>query len=181
MLVIHPKDQSTDFLKILYEGREDVRLIDGYTSSKEIRHLLNHVHPGETVLLLGHGCPDGLFALEENCYRLINMHGFSYYLRKHFVVGVFCFVNQFAEKECLFGLFTGMVISEKTEAETINVNMTQEELDRENVKFAARLRKLLDENCPANEIPKRIKAMGEAKTEHIRYNYDSVYTVGYNG
>ena len=177
MLVIHPKDPSTDFLKVLYEGLKDVRLIDEYTTTKEMRHALNHVRPGETVMLFGHGCTEGLFAQEKNGYKLINMHSFSFYLRRHFVVGVFCYANKFAEKERLRGLFTGMIISEQSEADAFGIKTSQEELDRENVKFAKRLRQLFDERCPVYDIPRRIGAMDDAHTELTNYNYSSVYSL----
>lgn len=38
MFVIHPSDRSTDFLRALYEGREDVRLLTGKESRKEHLH-----------------------------------------------------------------------------------------------------------------------------------------------
>ena len=38
MLVIHPYDNTTDFLRPLYEGREDVRLLTGKESRKEHLH-----------------------------------------------------------------------------------------------------------------------------------------------
>jgi len=180
MLVIHPKDPSTDFLKVLYESRTDVRLIDDIGSVKELRHALNHVALGETVMLLGHGCPNGLYALDGNGYKLINLHGLSFYLRKHFVVGVFCYANQFAEKERLTGLFTGMIVSELFEAEDLNIKTSQKELDGENPKFARNFRKLLDEQCPISEFPSRMKALDSKHSSLTDYNYGSIYTVGYN-
>ena len=55
MLVIHPSDRTTDFLRTLYEGREDVRLLTGKESRKELGSILFHLRPGERVMLLGHG------------------------------------------------------------------------------------------------------------------------------
>ena len=71
MLVIHPSDQTTEFLRPLYEGREDVRLLSGKESRKELGSILFHLRPGERVMLLGHGIDAGLFRLEEGGeYRL---------------------------------------------------------------------------------------------------------------
>lgn len=55
MLVIHPSDRTTDFLRTLYEGREDVRLLTGKESRKELGSILFHLRPGERAMLLGHG------------------------------------------------------------------------------------------------------------------------------
>jgi len=180
MLVIHPKDPSTDFLKILYEGRANVRLIDDIGSVKELRHALNHVAPGETVMLLGHGCPNGLYALDGEGYKMINLHGLSFYLRKHFIVGVFCYANLLAEKEHLTGLFTGMIVSELSEADDLNINTSRMELNEENQKFARNFRKLLDEQCPISEFPSRMKALDSTHSPLTDYNYGSIYAVGYN-
>lgn len=49
MLVIHPSDRTTDFLRTLYEGREDVRLLTGKESRKELGSILFHLSPGEDV------------------------------------------------------------------------------------------------------------------------------------
>ena len=49
MLVIHPSDRTTDFLRTLYEGREDVRLLTGKESRKELGSILFHLRPGEDV------------------------------------------------------------------------------------------------------------------------------------
>ena len=61
MLVIHPYDKTTDFLRTLYKGREDVRLLSGKESRKELGSILFHLRPGEPVMLLGHGSDAGLF------------------------------------------------------------------------------------------------------------------------
>ena len=47
MLVIHPSDRTTDFLRTLYEEREDVRLLTGKESRKELGSILFQLRPGE--------------------------------------------------------------------------------------------------------------------------------------
>lgn len=53
-----------------------------------------------------------------------------------------------------------MIVSELNEALLYQVKTTQEELNRENVKLARRLRALIDERIPLSEIPKRIFGNG---------------------
>ena len=72
MLVIHPYDNTTDFLRTLYEGREDVRLLTGKESRKELGSILFHLRPGERVMLLGHGIDAGLFARKEHLHGLFS-------------------------------------------------------------------------------------------------------------
>ena len=122
MLVIHPSDRTTDFLRTLYEGREDVRLLTGKESRKELGSILFHLRPGERAMLLGHGTDAGLFRLEEDGeYRLYVGHTMAYALRKHPVIGIWCHADLFARKELLHGLFSGMIVSEMPEAQKYGI------------------------------------------------------------
>ena len=60
MLVIHPKDKTTEMPSILYEGLE-AKLIESDCSNKEMGHLLHHTSPSERIMLLGHGSDKGLY------------------------------------------------------------------------------------------------------------------------
>ena len=176
MLVIHPSDRTTDFLRTLYEGREDVRLLTGKESRKELGSILFHLRPGERVMLLGHGTDAGLFRLEEDGeYRLYVGHTMAYALRKHPVIGIWCHADRVARKELLHGLFSGMIVSEMPEAQKYGIACTQEELDRENVNLAERLRALFDHDVPFQEIPSRLAEMDTARTQLTRFNYNNFY------
>lgn len=176
MLVIHPSDRSTDFLRTLYEGREDVRLLSGKESRKELGSILFHLRPGERVMLLGHGTDAGLFRLEEDGeYRLYVGHSMAYALRKHPVIGIWCHAELFARKEHLHGLFSGMIASEMNEAQEYNIACSQEDLDRENSNLAERLRALFDEDVPSQQIPSRLAAMDAARTQLTMFNYNNYF------
>lgn len=176
MIVIHPKDKTTSMLSILYKGLEHT-FIDQSYSKKEICHILNHVPCHERILLLGHGSDMGLFSRKDDSSdafdRLIVYHPHTYYLRKHGcnIVGMWCNANLFAEKEKLHGLFTGMIVTEMSEALLYDINTSQEELDRENIKLAERLRLLLDENVPLSDIPSRILALDDIHSPLTDFNY----------
>ena len=90
-------------------------------------------------------------------------------------MAVWCNADQFARAEGLHGLFTGMIVSELSEAQLYQIETTQEELDRENVKLAMRLRALLDERIPLCEIPDRMRAMDDAHTPLTMFNYNNFY------
>ena len=77
--------------------------------------------------------------------------------------------------EGLHGLFTGMIVSELSETLLYQVETTQEELDRENVKLAMRLRSLLDAKIPLSEIPKRMLAMDDVHSPLTTFNYNNFY------
>lgn len=165
MLVIPPKDKTTAMLSALYEGLE-AQVVDDCRSIKEMGYLLHHVSTQERIMLLGHGSGKGLFYRaddsKEGFDKIIVGHP-AYHLRKHGgnIVAVWCNADQFARAEGLHGLFSGMIVFELSESLLYQVETTQEELDRENVKLARRLRTLLDERIPLSEIPKRMSAMDD--------------------
>lgn len=180
MLVIHPKDSTTTVLSLLYEGME-VRKLNQSFNSTEIKRALNHTSKLERIMLLGHGMDKGLLTRDNDeqdvFHRLIVHHPHAYYLRKHGgnIVAVWCNADMFARKEGLHGLYTGMIISELSEALIYNVNTTQEELDRETPKLVMRLRSLLDEEVPLHEIPSRMLAMDDVHSPLTEFNYKHFY------
>ena len=180
MLVIHPKDKTTAVLGKLYEGLE-VCFLDNTFNNKAIEHHLNHTPKHEHIMLLGHGSDKGLFSREDDekddFDRLIVRHTHAYYLRKHGanMVAVWCNADLFARKEKLHGLFSGMIISEMSEAFEYEIETTQEELDRETLKLIERLRTLLDEEIPLHEIPQRILELDDVHTPLTEFNYKNFF------
>ena len=180
MLVIHPKDKTTAMLSSLYDGLE-AQVVNNCHSTKEMGRLLYHVSTQERIMFLGHGSDKGLFFRaddsKEGFDKIIVGPPHTYHLRKHGgnIVAVWCNANQFARAEGLHGLFTGMIVSELSEALLYQVETTQEELDRENVKLARRLRELLDERIPLSEIPKRMLAMDDVYSPLTTFNYKNFY------
>ena len=180
MLVIHPKDKTTAMLLALYDGLE-AQVVADYHTTKEMGRLLHHVSTQERIMLLGHGSDKGLFFRaddsKEKFDRVIVGHPHAYHLRRHGgnIVAVWCNADQFARAEGLHGLFTGMIVSELSEALLYQIETTQEELDRENVKLAMRLRTLLDKRIPLSEIPKRMSAMDDVHSPLTTFNYNNFY------
>lgn len=61
-LVIHPKDKSTDFLKPIYHGRNDVTVITGGCTKEDVARAIDaHDH----IVMMGHGTPQGLLAMGQ--------------------------------------------------------------------------------------------------------------------
>lgn len=180
MLVIHPKDKTTSMLSALYDGQE-AQVVDGYRSTKDTERLLHHVSRQERIMLLGHGSDKGLFFRtddsKEGFDKIIVGHPHAYHLRRHGgnIVAVWCNADLFARAEGLHGLFTGMIVSELSEALLYNVATTQAELDQENVKLAMRLRTLLDERIPLGEIPKRMLEMDDVHSPLTTFNYRNFF------
>lgn len=179
MLVIHPHDRSTAFLSALYEGAENLTVITNNISRKELNHLLHYTPRNERIMLLGHGCSKGLYWREDDTQlefdSIIVGHPHAFHLRSHSnIIAVFCHADAFAEAEGLHGLFTGMIISEMSEANEYGVVTTENELARENQKFVTRLRALLDEGVPLSAIPKMLHAQDDTHSLLTEFNYSRV-------
>ena len=159
MLVIHPKDKTTKILSVLYE-EEDAQFITQSQSGHEIERAFHHCPRSERIMLLGHGSENGLFSREddtdEHFDRIIVGHPQTYYLRRHGnnVIGIWCHADLFARKEGLHGLFSGMIISDKQEAESYGIITLQHHIDETNEIMFSKLRKLLDEGYPLCDIPR---------------------------
>lgn len=179
MLVIHPHDRSTAFLSALYEGAEDLTVITNNISRKDLNHLLHHTPRNERIMLLGHGCSKGLYWREDDTQlefdSIIVGHPHAFHLRSHSnIIAVFCHADAFAEAEGLHGLFTGMIISEMSEANEYGVVTTENELARENQKFVTRLRTLLAAGVPLSAIPKMMQAQDDTHSPLTEFNYSRV-------
>ena len=180
MLVIHPTDKTTELLSILYEGL-GARLIEADCSNKVMGHLLHHTSPSERIMLLGHGSYNGVFFRkndeEEGFDGIIVGHPQAYYLRKHCggIIGIWCLAVEFAKKEGLLGLFSGMIISEMSEAEEYGVATDKESMDRTNRIMLTQLRRLLDDGIPLHEIPERLKTLDTTQSELSQFNYERFY------
>ena len=180
MLVIHPTDKTTEMLSILYEGL-GARLIETDSSNKKMGYLLRHTSPSERIMLLGHGSIKGLLFRkndeEKGFDGIIVGHPQAYNLRKHCggIIGIWCHAVEFAKKKGLHGLFSGMIISEMSEAEENGVDTDKESMDRTNRIMFTQLRRLLDDGTPLHEIPECLKALDTTQSELSQFNYERVY------
>jgi len=71
-LVIHPKDDSTQFLDIVYNPIPNKTIITGGVTKKEVNDL---IETHDRVVMCGHGSPFGLFSVgqfEQNIGYTIN-------------------------------------------------------------------------------------------------------------
>lgn len=180
MLVIHPQDRTTAMLSALYQDRDDVRLSDSPMSKAALNSLLYHTPARERILLLGHGSGKGLFWRPDDTadgFRLLLDHSHAYCLRKHGgnLLGMWCDADRFARTEGLHGLFTGMIVTEMSEAVSYGIPTSPEELARENTLLAVRLRRLLDEGVWLSDIPARIAELDNAHTPLTEFNYRNFY------
>lgn len=180
MLVIHPKDKTTVVLTALYEGT-GARVFDQSCNKREIERLLHHCPRQERIMLLGHGSDSGLFSRADDSLpdfdRVIVGHPHAFHLRHHNgnIIAVWCHADMYARKEGLHGLFSGMLISEKSEAEEYGIITLQHIIEESNVEMFAFLRRLLDNGCPLSDIPERMKAANPHRTMIDDFNYNNFH------
>lgn len=129
-LVIHPKDASTEFLNVIYKDL-GYTLIDNRPSKKILKEAIKE---HDRIIILGHGTEKGLF--EPETFLPIIDSTLVYLLREKICVCVWCNAHAFVEKYDLKGFYTGMIISEYSEALYECVNTTYHEIDESNRLFA---------------------------------------------
>lgn len=166
-LVIHPKDSTTDFLEVIYsdfpeEETTILRDLDYWSKSALGKEIREH----ETILMLGHGDQYGLFSPNK---RIINMD-LIYALKDKDVIAVWCNADKFIKKYKLFGIYTGMIISELEEAEYYNINTSLEELTESNNLFALAMK-----NFIVSSDIEQFKTLYNIESELFNFNKQRVY------
>jgi hypothetical protein len=129
-LIIHPTDRSTDFLKPIYEGLYYKTVVTkGITLEQYNEELLNH----ERVFAMGHGSPNGLFAMGMFSNMKYDYKDYSKYrsgaickldvevLKGKDNVYIWCNADEFVVENKLTGFYSGMFISEVGEAHAMGV------------------------------------------------------------
>ena len=114
-LVIHPQDRSTDFLKPIYANIPNVTVITGGKTQKEINQLIDE---HDRIIMMGHGCPDGLFSIGRfpDSHGLVISNSNVPHLMNKENIGIWCNADGFFKPRNLPGFFSGMFISEVGEA-----------------------------------------------------------------
>jgi hypothetical protein len=134
-LIIHPDDRSTDFLRPIYRDLKHKTVITG-PITRDGLHALIKTH--DRIIGLGHGSPSGLFSMSAGGYgSYILGVGEVEVLRGKELVSIWCHANQFMERHKLNGLYSGMFISEVSEARYYGLNeVTQADVNESNEAFA---------------------------------------------
>jgi hypothetical protein len=134
-LIIHPDDRSTDFLRPIYRDLKHKTVITG-PITRDGLHALIKAH--DRIIGLGHGSPSGLFSMSAGGFgACILGAGEVEVLRGKELVSIWCHANQFMERHKLNGLYSGMFISEVSEARYYGLNeVTQADVNESNEAFA---------------------------------------------
>ena len=175
MTVIHATDPTTQVLSLLYQQREDVRmLITERNTSSDVQRA---IRADNVIMMLGHGNEYGLFSKSDkngDYRRFLITDRHVQFLRDKTCIGIWCYANKFAEKYRLHGLFTGMIISELQEAIDLGVPATKDEINKEMEKFTTRLKDCV-ETYGLEQTPLRMREMDDVQSELTKFNYGNLY------
>lgn len=146
-LIIHPKDNSTSFLDIVYQSIPDKTVVTGGMGKHEVNKLIKE---HDRIMMMGHGYPGGLFSVGQfsNAYGTIIDHQTVELLReKDNNVFIWCNADQFVRRYDLKGFYSGMFISEVEEAGYCGVYGTDQEIvDESNYGFCNIIAKYINED-----------------------------------
>ena len=176
-LVIHPQDDSTFFLDIVYRNIEDLTLITGGVSKSELRE---EIERHDRIMMMGHGSPGGLFSVGQfntNNGYIIDSSFVDLLSEKKDSVFIWCNADQFVERYDLKGFYTGMFISEVGEAYYCGLPGTEQpEVDESNYSFVEIMGECI--NYPSNLIHFIAKERYGTLIEHnpvAKYNHERLY------
>jgi len=163
-LVIHPRDKSTEFLSLIYKGK-DWTIFNGHASEISKSKFRTLVKGHDRIIMMGHGFPGGLFMSHINPEIV-------YLLREKECICIWCNADQFVEKYKLKGFYTGMFISEVGEANYFNIYPTQDEVDFSNHLFTD----LVAENIDKETLHQTLKeSYYSDDCPVIQFNNDRLY------
>lgn len=145
-LIVHPEDKTTRFLTVIYANLKDKTVVNGGVSKSELREL---IESQDRVICLGHGSPYGLLSqhqfINAGLY-IIDETVASVLKNKSNCLYIWCYADQFVEKNGLSGLCSGMFVSEIGEANYWRFQgIDQQIIDQSNERFSSIISKYIDE------------------------------------
>jgi hypothetical protein len=175
-LIIHPADESTDFLKSVYAHLKNATLITGLLNNQQISQALQK---SDRPILLGHGIPTGLLSVNkfyDDSLTVVNGQHVKYLRGKEGAIYIWCHANIFVEKHQLNGFYTGMFISEMAEAKYHEVEATEAQIEFSNFLFSETVGKSIHLS-PHQLLHEVLKNYGAYRVENpvIDYNVQRLY------
>lgn len=181
-LVIHPKDDSTEFLKEIYNDLPNTIVIDFSLSRKDLKILIDMC---QRIIMLGHGSSKGLFDSLQKSYLIDN--NLVECLKDKECIGIWCYASEFAKKYNIPGFWSGMYISEISEIDYIPevknacmcISISHIQLDIENSNF--HLTSILSKHLKSNTLDKALEELCGLGNEYYpitKYNLSNIQIYG---
>jgi len=176
-LIIHPRDTSTDFLKGIYFDLPNKTIISGGITKKEVHEQIK-LH--DRVIMLGHGTPSGLMSVGrfgKDCFNIIDETSVPLLREKKDNVYIWCNANQFVNRHSLKGFYSGMFVSEVSEAFYCKLPFVkQEQVDQSNYGFSHILSKYIDKETTDIFINVKCEYGKYVKDNPVvEYNHERLY------
>jgi len=175
-LIIHPTDSSTEFLKPIYANVSDAIILNGGATKDQVKELITR---HDRVIMLGHGSPYGLFSIGqfagENGYVIDST--MVPLLKDKECISIWCNADKFMNQHELNGFYSGMFISEVSEATYCGLPGTEQEtVTASNDYFAELLGEVINE--PLSVIYEHVMDNYELLIEDnpvANYNHNRLY------
>ncbi len=146
-LIIHPEDESTSFLDIVYKNIPNKTVITGGCSKADVQQLIRE---HDRIMMMGHGSPAGLFSVGMFQYSngyIIDHNTAPILKNKDNSVFIWCNADKYVQTLGLKGFYSGMFISEIEEADYCGIPGTDQELiDESNFGFCNIISKYINED-----------------------------------
>ncbi len=154
-LVIHPLDPTTSFLSAIYKGKGWNVLTDVSLDNDAVAEVIT-IH--DRLVLLGHGTEHGLFGGRG---FVINA-GLAPLLRERETICIWCNADEFVNEHGLKGFYSGMFISETSEANMYGITTTDESAIKfSNELFASALGKYVDADNILEKVKREYSRVGD--------------------
>ena len=108
----------------------------GFCSNNKLKDLIKQ---HDRIIIMGHGSPMGLFN-PSMCGFIINFRHVYLLKEKKECVYIWCNADQFVKKYNLKGFYTGMIISEESEADYCNVKYNKGDVEDSIILFSKSIR-----------------------------------------
>lgn len=181
-LIIHPKDESTTFLDIVYKDIPNKTVVQGGVTKTE---LLKMMEQHDRIMMMGHGAPGGLFSVGKFPYSgfkaspfIIDHYAVPILQEKNDNVFIWCNADKFVDYHNLKGFYSGMFISEVGEALYCGLpNTQQREVDESNYGFVNIISKHINETTETiyENVKKEYGLIAENGNQVAVYNNHRLY------
>jgi len=178
-LIIHPKDTSTVFLETIYEKIDNKTVIQNNFSKILKQEVFELIKTHDRIMMMGHGSPEGLFSVgnfNTNNGYVIDKNFVPFLKNKKECFYLWCNADKFVEKYQLNGFYSGMFISEVSEANFCNVKTNQQLVEESNNCFSKIVSNWV--NCDMKSLHENIKTQYSKLAEFndvASYNLKRLY------
>ena len=167
-LVIHPKDETTDFLSAIYKDKDYTVITDDFSN------LAFHIEAHDRIMMMGHGTPQGLLNPLNNYNSFVINAAYVSLLRTKECVCIWCNADKFVKANLMKCFHTGMIISEWNEAAMFLdlEDFTDADIEESNRLFTESIANHIDEE---NGLKMIKESYSTSTNKVIEYNMSRIY------